>query len=105
MPGIRKALDVANGGVAFHFCDASEPIGAILLFDVRKKSLKNFASVADESGVNLNVLVDFGAIDFDMNLAGALGVGAQIAGDAIIETHSDGDQEIGFLNGVIDPGF
>ncbi len=40
-----------------------------------------------------------------MNFAGALCVGAQIPGDAIIEAHADRDQEIGFLNGVIDPGF
>src|SRR5882762_7934470 len=38
-----------------------------------------------------------------MNLASFLGVSAQIAGDAIIKAHTDGDEEIGFLNGVIDP--
>ena len=53
----------------------------------------------------LNVLVDLGAVDFDVNLAGALGVGAQVAGDAVVEAHADGDQQIGFLNGVVDPGF
>ena len=29
----------------------------------------------------------------------------QIAGDAIVEAHADSDQQVGFLNGVIDPGF
>src|SRR5258705_12595835 len=38
-----------------------------------------------------------------MNLASFLGVSAQIAGDAIIKAHTDGDEEIGFLNGVINP--
>ncbi len=44
-------------------------------------------------------------IHFDVNLAGVAGVGAQVAGDAIVEAHADGDQQIGFLDGVIDPSF
>ena len=72
---------------------------------MREQLFENFASIADESGVHLDVLVDFGAIDFDVNLARALGVGAQVAGDAIVEAHADGDEQVGFLNGVIDPGF
>ncbi len=40
-----------------------------------------------------------------MNLASLFGVGTQVAGDAIIKTHTDRDQQIRFLDGVIDPRF
>src|ERR1700739_787336 len=105
MAGVGQALDVAHGGITFHFGDAVLPRSAILLFNMWNKLFENFAGVADKCSVYRNVFVNFGAIDFDVNFAGALGVGAQIAGDAIIEAHADRDQQIGFLNGVIDPGF
>ena len=70
---------------------------AVGLLDVRNQLFEGFASVADESGVDLDVLVDFGAVDFDVNFARALGVGAQVAGDAIVEAHADGDEKIGLL--------
>src|ERR1700757_1753584 len=98
MAGVGQALDVANGGIAFHFGDAVLPGGAIFLFNMRNKLFENFAGVADKCSVHRNVFVDFGAIDFDVNFAGAFGIGAQIAGDAIIEAHADRDQKIGFLN-------
>src|SRR5258707_7049015 len=40
-----------------------------------------------------------------MNLARALGVSAKVASHTIVEAHADSDQQVGFLNGVIDPGF
>ena len=40
-----------------------------------------------------------------MDFAGAFGVSAQVAGDAVVKTHADGNEEVGFLYGVIDPGF
>src|SRR6266849_1154855 len=73
------------------------------MFQARQQLLKDFAGVADQCGIDLHVLVDFGAIDFDVNLAGFLGVRAQIAGDAIVEAHAHGDEQVGFLDGVIDP--
>src|SRR4029077_2055035 len=75
------------------------------MLQTREKPLEHFACIPDESSVDLHVLVDLGAVDLDVNLASFLGVGAQIAGDAVVKTHADGDQQIGFLNGVIDPGF
>ena len=32
-------------------------------------------------------------------------VGLEIAGDAVVEAHAQREQQVGFLNGVIDPGF
>src|SRR5262249_45639064 len=82
-----------------------EPVGAVLFFNERNQLLENFSSVADQGGVHRDVLVDLRAVDFDVYFASAFRVSAQIAGDAIIEAHADGDEEIRFLNGVIDPGF
>ena len=60
--------------------------------DVRRKFLEDFARVAHQCGVDLNVFVDFRAVDLDVNLARIFRVGAQIAGDAIIKPHADGNQ-------------
>ena len=38
-----------------------------------------------------------------MNLLRLGGVGGEGAGDAIVEAHAAGDQQVGFLNGVVDP--
>src|SRR5439155_21325380 len=93
------------GGIALHFLDAGEPVGPLSFFDKRNELFENFASIAHQSSVHGHVLVDFGAIDFDVNLAGAFGVGTKIAGDTIIEAHAHSNQQIGFLNGMVDPGF
>src|SRR5713101_2218654 len=74
-------------------------------FDVWSEPFKYFTRIADESGVNLHVLVDFGAVDFNVNLAGALGVSTKVAGDAVVKSHADRDEEVGLLNGVVNPGF
>src|SRR6266478_3728691 len=74
-------------------------------FDVWSEPFKYFTRIADESGVNLHVLVDFGAVDFNVNLAGALGVSTKVAGDAVVKSHADGNKQVGFLDGVVNPGF
>src|SRR5208282_416624 len=78
---------------------------AVGIDDVRDQLFERFASIADEGGVHFDVLVDFGAVDFDMDFASALRVGAKVAGDAVIEAHADSDEKVGFLNGMIDPSF
>src|SRR5260370_12787472 len=74
-------------------------------FDVWRETLEHLARVTDEGGVNLHVLVDFGAVYFNVNFAAALGVSAQITSDSVIKTHAHGNQEGGFLNGVVHPCF
>ena len=61
------------------------------------------AQIADERDVDLDVLVDLGGIDLDVNLLRLGRVGRERAGDAIVEAHAAGDEQIGFLNGVVDP--
>ena len=67
--------------------------------------MQHFAQIADQRHIHLDVLVDFGGIDLDVDLLGILGVGLEIAGDAVVEAHAQGQQQVGFLNGVVDPGF
>src|SRR5260370_19010255 len=73
--------------------------------DVWRETLEHLARVTDEGGVNLHVLVDFGAVYFNVNFAGALGVSAQITSDSVIKTHAHGNEEARFLNGVVHPRF
>ena len=40
-----------------------------------------------------------------MNLLGVGRVGLQVAGDAIVEAHAEGEQQVGFLDGFVHPGF
>src|SRR5260370_18646560 len=75
------------------------------MFEAGQQLLEDFARVADESGVDFDVFVDFRAVDFDVNLARFLCVRAEIAGNAIVKAHSNSDQQIRFLDCVIDPGF
>jgi len=42
-----------------------------------RKSFENLTGIADKRRVNLHVLVDFGAVDLNVNLSSALGVSAQ----------------------------
>src|SRR5207245_4566021 len=78
---------------------------AIPCLDVRNKFFEDFAGVADESGIHLHVLVDFGAVNLNVDLACALGVGAKVAGDAVVEAHAHGNEQVGFLNGIVHPSF
>src|SRR5207244_6603540 len=66
---------------------------------------KHLTRIADQRGINLYVFVDFGTVNLNVDFAGALGVGAQVASDAIIKTHAHGNEQVGFLNGVVDPSF
>ena len=55
--------------------------------------------------VHLHVLVDLGAVDFDVNLLRVRRVRLQVAGNAVVKTHAESDQQIGFLNCRVQPGF
>src|SRR5260370_24815096 len=83
----------------------ANPGGMVAGFDVWCEPFEYLTRIADEGGVNLYVLVDFGAVDFNVDLVGALGVTAKVAGDAVVKTHADGNEEVGLLNGVVNPGF
>src|SRR6266566_2682446 len=74
-------------------------------FDVWREPCEYLTRIADERDINLYVFVDFSTVDLNVDFARALGVGAQVASDAIIKTHAHGNEQVGFLNGVVDPSF
>ena len=69
MAVVRQALNVAYGGIALQLIDVREPVAAVASLDERSQLFEHFARVADQSGIHVNVLIDFRAIDFDVNLA------------------------------------
>ncbi len=73
--------------------------------DVRQERFEHLARIAHQRGIDGHVLVNFRAVNFDVDFARGLRVSAQIAGDAIVKTHPHGNQQIRLLNGVVDPGF
>ena len=74
-------------------------------FTPRQQPLQDFAQIADQRHIHVHVLVDFRAVDLDVNFLGLLRIGVELAGHAVVEAHAERDQQIGFLNGLIDPGF
>ena len=60
--------------------------------------------VADEGDVGADVLVDLGGIDLDVDLLRVGRVVGEVAGDAVVEAHAEGEQQVGLLDGVVDPG-
>ena len=67
--------------------------------------MQNSAQIADERHVHLHVLVDFRGIDFNVNFLGVRRVSLQIAGHAVVKAHAERQQQVGFLNRLVHPGF
>ncbi len=97
--------DVANGGVALLGVDLAEPTGVGVLWQQREEEFEDFLEVADEGDVGANVLVDLGGVDLDVDLLRVRGVVGEVAGDAVVEAHAEGEQQVGLLDGVVDPRF
>ena len=95
---MSRTATVALAGV-----DGLEPCRAVAACDAGQQLFQHFAQIADQGHIDLDVLVDLGRVHFDVNLFGLGGIGGKAAGDAIVEAHAAGDEQIGFLNGVVDP--
>src|SRR6266849_1806602 len=103
MSRVRQVLNIAHCRVAFEAIDVVEPFAAVNGFDLGQQLVQNFPKIADQCDIHFHVLVDFGGIDFNMNLLGVGCVGLEIAGHAIVEAHAEGQQQVGFLNRLIHP--
>ena len=57
------------------------------------------------AAVDRHVLVELGGVDVDVDLLRVRRVGLQIAGDAVVEPHAERDEQVGFLNRGVHPGF
>ena len=63
------------------------------------------AKITEQRYINSNVLVDLRRINLKVNLLCFGSIGLERAGHAIVETHAEGQQQIGFLNRVVHPCF
>ena len=73
--------------------------------DARQQRLQHRAEVADQTDVHLDVLADLRRVDVDVDLACVRRVGLEVACDAVVEAHAESQQQVGFLDGGVDPGF
>ena len=67
-------------------------------------SRQHLAQVADQRDVHVDVLVDLGRVDLDVDLLRVRRVGLQVARDAVVEPHAEGQQQVRFLDRRVDPG-
>jgi hypothetical protein len=65
--------------------------------------LENVAQIPDQRNIDLDVLVDLRWIDFNVNLFRLERISRRGAGHTIVESHAAGNQQVRFLNGVVDP--
>ena len=96
--------DVARLGFLLPLSDLREPCLAAAMLDQRQELRQHLLDIARDADIGQHVLVDLGRVDVHMDHVGVLGVGAQVAGDAIVEAHAQGDQQVGVLDGLVDPG-
>ncbi len=121
MAVVGQVDDVADGGGALHLIDLAQPWGDRRLFgsaslrcgsiraraallNEREEQFEDVFEVADERYVDPDVLVDLGGIDLDVDLLRVGRVAGKVAGDAVVEAHAEGEQQIGLLDRVVDPG-
>src|SRR6266567_8194352 len=83
----------------------TNPRAVIAGLNVWHQLFEHLAGIADQCRVDRHILVDFSAVNLNVDLAGALGVGAQVTSDTVVKTHADGNKQVSFLYGVIHPRF
>src|SRR6266446_2831184 len=82
MSAVGQVLDVAHRRIALQFVDGIQPLAAVDGFDVRQQFQQNFAQIADQRYIDLDVLVDLRRINLDVYLLGIRRVSFQVAGNA-----------------------
>ena len=85
--------------------DVGVPLALVAVLDLRHELLERLLEIADQADVDADVLVDLGRVDVDVDLLGVEGVGLEVARDAIVEAHAEGEEQVGFLDRGVDPGF
>ena len=104
MPIVGQVLDVADGRVTLEVVDARDPVLALPGLDAGHERAEHVAQVADDADVDGNDLADLGGVDVDVDLLGLTGIGPDVARDAVVEAHTEGDEEVGLLDRRVDPG-
>ena len=70
--------------------------------DRGKKPTEHLAHIANQAHRDWHVLPDFGCIELDMDELRASSESGQIAGDSVVESEAESDDEVGLLDGTID---
>ena len=69
--------------------------------DLRQERLQNALHVADDRHLHGDVLADLGRIDVHVDDPGKRREGGHVAGNAVVETHAQGDQQIRGLDRLV----
>ena len=78
------------------------PVGRIDLRHSRDERPQHAADVTHDGHVHGHVLADLRGVDVDVDDAGVGRVRADRAGDAVIEAHAQGDEQVRRLDGLVD---
>ena len=100
---VRQVDDVPHRRRALRRVDLPQPAGVGALGQQRLQCFEDAAQIANERYIDADVLVDLRWIDLDVNLLRVLRVVGKVAGDAVVEAHAEGEQQIGFLNRMVYP--
>ena len=104
-PTVRLVMkDVARLAIPAPPVDSRDPLLVLLRRHHRRQGVERCAEIGDDRHVDSNVLVDLRGVDLHVDLSGLRGVRLEVAGDPIVEAHSEGEQQVGLLNRVVDEG-
>ncbi len=102
--GEVAVIAVGEGELLLPEVDLVEPGLAVHVLHVLDDFLQAEAGVADDGDIDLHVFGDGGGINIDVDDFGFGGEHFEVAGDAVVEACADGDEAIGFLDGVVGVG-
>ena len=69
--------------------------------DLGQQGGQRLAQVADDGDIRRYILAHFGPVDLKVDNLGLLGEAVQIAGDAVIKTHAQGDENVAALDRTV----
>src|SRR4030095_2141240 len=99
----RQLFDVANGRPASQLADARDPGVVMVRLDEGQPVAQHGLEIAGDRDVGLDVLVQLRRIDVDVDLFRVRRVRRELAGDAIVEAHAEGDQQVRLLDRLVYP--
>lgn len=75
--------------------------GSVFGLDDLVEAGEGVADVAEDGEVDGFVFVEFGGVDVDVDDGAVFAEFGDFAGDAVVEADADGEEEVGFVDGVV----